>query len=84
LRLAGNSQETKKLKAEYNNGDRPDLSLCDPNVVGDILKSYLRELPIGLLIMTKGLKDGAGVFVFMFVFSSFIHLSLFVLLWEIF
>jgi len=68
--LAGNTQETKKLKSDYNNGERPDLTLFDTNVVGDILKSYLRELPIGLLIMTTGLKSAAGLSVCFFFYKQ--------------
>jgi len=61
LRLAGGANEIKKLKSVYNTGESPNLSEYDCNAVGGALKSYLRELPIPLLIMTQGLKEASDM-----------------------
>ena len=44
----------------FQKGEHPNLSEYDCNAVGGVLKAYLRELPIPLVIMTQGLKEASG------------------------
>lgn len=60
LRLAGSSSEAKMIKETFDRGGVPDFSkINDLNSVSDVLKLYLRSLPMRPLLQTKGIKEAS-------------------------
>eukprot|EP01119_Soliformovum_irregulare_P010527 TRINITY_DN259_c2_g2_i1.p1 TRINITY_DN259_c2_g2~~TRINITY_DN259_c2_g2_i1.p1 ORF type:complete len:323 (+),score=113.77 TRINITY_DN259_c2_g2_i1:93-971(+) len=57
FRKPGEISEVVSLRNQYDRGERPNLESRDPSVLIDLMKSFFKDLPKPLVIMTRGLND---------------------------